>query len=106
MIISLADITARPPAGRFFSGTIPPETGMDEEALRKAAFDWLLVQDTLYNGELPWKVLTGGFIHNGVHLTLAGPPGIWKPQCFERIPLSIRTGYHSRANRLSASEGM
>jgi putative restriction endonuclease len=71
---------------------------MDEETLRKAAFDWLLVQDTLYNGELPWKVLTGGFIHNGVHLTLAGPPGIWKPQCFERIPLSIRTGHHSRYN--------
>lgn len=64
---------------------------MDEASLRKAAFDWLRIQDELYNGELPWAVLTRGFTHEGVPITLAGPPGIWKPQCFERIPLSIRS---------------
>lgn len=66
---------------------------MDEESLRKAAFDWLRVQDALYNGELPWEVLTRGFLHEGVHITLAGPPGIWKPQCFGSIPLSIRSAH-------------
>jgi putative restriction endonuclease len=66
---------------------------MDEEALRKAAFDWLQLQDALHNGELPWEILTRGFTFDGVPITFAGQKGIWKPKCFERIPLSIRTTF-------------
>ncbi len=64
---------------------------MDEESLRKSSFDWLRVQDAVHNGELPWELLTRGFSVEGIPVTFAGQTGIWKPQCFERVPLSIRS---------------
>jgi putative restriction endonuclease len=67
---------------------------MDEEALRTEAFAWLRVQDARFQGELPWEVLTTGFTTAaGIHITFAGQKGIWKPRCFERIPLAIRTTF-------------
>ena len=71
---------------------------MDEESLRKAAFDWLREKDALHNGELPWQLLTRGFTYNGIPITFAGQKGIWKPRCFERIPLSIRTAFNGPYN--------
>jgi putative restriction endonuclease len=67
---------------------------MTEEALRTEAAKWLRVQDARFQGELPWGILTTGFTTDtGIHITFAGQKGIWKPRCFERIPLAIRTTY-------------
>lgn len=47
----------------------------------------------MYDGELPWEVLTKGFTAGAVPITFAGQKGIWKPRCFSRIPRSIRTTF-------------
>ena len=65
-----------------------------EEEIRSAVFNWLKEQTALRGMTLSWNLLTKGFIHKGAHVTLAGPPGIWKPAAFKIIPLSIRTAFH------------
>lgn len=64
----------------------------EEESIRAAAFRWLREQTELYAGVLPWNLLVRGFEFEGHRITLVGPPGIWKPALFDRIPISIRTG--------------
>lgn len=67
------------------------DTEPNEELIRAVAFDWLREHAARYGGVLPWSLLLQGFTYNGSRVTLAGPPGIWKPAVFSHIPLSIRT---------------
>lgn len=64
-----------------------------EDQIRIVAFQWLREQTNMYGDVLPRALLEKGFIYNGHRITLVGPSGIWKPQMFEKIPLSITTIY-------------
>lgn len=60
-----------------------------EDEFRFAAFQWLREQTQLHGFVLPRELLQHGFSHKGVRINLVGARGIWKPQVFETIPLSI-----------------
>ncbi len=64
-----------------------------DAALRQAAFRWLEEQVEVHGEVLEWTAhLLPGFPWQGQRVSLAGPPGIWKPAgC--RWPLSIRTSH-------------
>lgn len=64
-----------------------------EDVIRLAAFQWLKEQTYVYGDVLPRELLAKGFLYNGQRVTLVGPSGIWKPNVFEKIPLSITTIY-------------
>lgn len=64
-----------------------------EDQIRIASFQWLREQTSIYGDVLPRSLLEKGFEFDGQRVTVVGPSGIWKPQMFERIPLSVTTTY-------------
>ncbi len=60
--------------------------------VRAAAFKWLAEQIAIY-GDLPRKILEKGFILDNKRIPLIGPPGIFKPEVLDGVPLSITTVY-------------
>jgi putative restriction endonuclease len=77
---------------------------MDTPA-RIAAFSWLKSQSLIYGDVFPRKLLQDGFSYNGKRVPLLGPQGIFKPQIFPQIPLSITTTSNSPYQDSAPSEG-
>jgi putative restriction endonuclease len=68
---------------------------MTEPSIRTAAFHWLQSQEQIHGETLPRTILENGFEHDGVRVPLLGPQGIFKPQVFKTVPLSITTSPNS-----------
>ena len=75
-----------------------------EDQIRLAAFNWLEKQ-TIYDDVLSWYVLQQGFIYKGNRINLVGASGIWKPQVFSKVPLSITTSPNSPYDDSLTKEG-
>ena len=57
--------------------------------IRLAAFEWLREQADLYDGVLPWTVLSKGFEFEGARVPLASMQGIFKPKVIsDRITMT------------------
>lgn len=61
-----------------------------DHLVRLAAFAFLERHARLLGDLLPWKLLSDGFVHEGVRIPLVGPQGIFKPAGM-RLPLSVTT---------------
>lgn len=69
----------------------------DSAAIRFAAFRWLQGQLST-DDTLPRSILQQGFKHQGTHVHLIGPQGIFKPAQIAYYPLSITTTANSPYN--------
>jgi putative restriction endonuclease len=57
---------------------------------RQAAFGFVEKLAQEHGGVVPWKSLTHEFSFQGVHISLIGQKGIWKPKGLE-LPISVTT---------------
>jgi putative restriction endonuclease len=64
--------------------------GFSDQAVRMAAFDWLVEQTSIHGEVIPWAVLLGGFRFRGDRVALVSQQGIFTPRVC-RLPLSILT---------------
>lgn len=65
-------------------------TGLQDTAVRHAAFSWLEQQVQLHGDVLPRTLLAAGFEFQGQRVPLLGPQGIFKPAIID-LPISITT---------------
>jgi putative restriction endonuclease len=64
--------------------------GLQDQAIRSAAFAFLIEQTRLHGDVLPRGLLASGFRYGDDRVPLLGPQGIFKPRLLE-VPLSITT---------------
>jgi len=76
-----------------------------EDQIRIASFQWMREQTNIYGDVLPRTLLEKGFEFGGHRVTVVGPSGIWKPQMFEQIPLSVTTTYNGPYEDSFTKEG-
>jgi putative restriction endonuclease len=83
-----------------------PDPAADRDLrIRLAAFEWLREQADLYDGVLPWTVLSKGFEFEGARVPLVAMQGIFKPKVLPEIPLTIRTASHDPYHDDLAGDG-